>query len=146
MELKVINKIDNGLLCRKEIEAEATFLKEPTPNKADIAKKIAAAEKVKGNLVVVKGIDNKFDVGKASVVAYVYESEEKLKDIEPKVKEKPEKPAGEAKEEQRIKDSPTSASKEAKEPKKEETGKVEEKKEDASPSKEAAEQKKEDKQ
>lgn len=95
MELKIIKKKDNPLLSRVEIEAEADFFKEPTPNREDIKKRIASIEKVNENLVVVKSICSSFGAGKANILAYAYKSEEELMKVEPKKKEikKPKKEA-----------------------------------------------------
>lgn len=107
MDLKIIKKQDNPLLSRVEIEAEASFFNEPTPKKEDVKKKVSAVEKTDEKLVVVKNIYNDFGAGKANVLAYIYKSEDELKKIEPKKKEKSVKlkageekaPKGEAKEE-----------------------------------------------
>lgn len=88
MDLKIVNKHNNALLSRAEIEAEATFFNEPTPKKADVKKKISSMEKADEKLVVVKSIYNDFGDGKAKVSAYVYTSEEGLKKTEPKKKER----------------------------------------------------------
>lgn len=116
MDLKIIKKHDNPLLSRLEIEAEAGFLNEPIPKKEHIKKKILAVEKADEKLIVIKKVVSSFGVGKAKVLAYIYKSEDELKRIEPKKKEKKEaKPAEEAAEE---------PPKEAKEkPKKEEASK-----------------------
>lgn len=87
MNLKILKKQDNPLLSRIEIEAEADFFNEPTPKKDDVKKKISAMEKADEKLVVVKNIYNNFGAGKASVLAYIYKSEDELKKIEPKKKE-----------------------------------------------------------
>ena len=124
MDLKIVQKKDNPLLSRTEIEAEINFFKEPTPKKEDIKKKLASMEKANENVVIIKHIYSSFATGKADVLAYIYKSEDELKKIEPEKKEKKEaKPAGE--------DAPT------------ETPKEEQKKEEA-PKKEVKEEKKEE--
>lgn len=100
MELKITNKQDNPLLSRYKIEAEATFFKEATPKEEEVRKRIAAAEKADEKLVVVRKIHTLFGEGKANVLAFVYNSEEKLKRVEPRKKEKKSaNPAEAAKEE-----------------------------------------------
>jgi len=120
MDLKIIKKQDNPLLSRTEIEAEASFFNEPTPKKEDIKKKISSMEKADEKLVVVKNVYGNFGAGKASVLAYVYKSEDKLKKIEPKKKEKKEATEGAAKEAPKE-EAKEKGKEEAKAPLKEET-------------------------
>lgn len=125
MELKIIKKQDNPLLSRTEIKAELNFFKEPIPKKEDVKKKLASIEKANENLVVVKTIYSSFGTGKADVVAYIYKSEEELKNIEPQKKEKKAggeaAPKEEAKGEQKKEEAPKEeAKKESKEAVKEE--------------------------
>ena len=96
MDLKIISKKDNPLLSRVEIKAQADFVKEPTPKQDEVKKKIASAEKANEKVVVIKKIDNSFGVGRINILAYVYSSEDELKKIEPKKKEKGAKAGGEA--------------------------------------------------
>ena len=93
MDLKIINKRDNPLLSRIEIEAEANFSNEPTPKKEDIKKKIVSSEKADEKLVVVKNINGSFGAGKAKVSVYIYSSEDELKAVEPTKKDKKAKEA-----------------------------------------------------
>jgi len=88
MELNIINKKDNALLSRVEINATVDFFNEGTPKKEDIKKKFVSIEKADEKVVVIKKISGSFGSGKADVLAYVYKSEEILKSIEPKKKEK----------------------------------------------------------
>ena len=88
MDLKIIKKQDNPLLSRMEITAEAVFSNEPTPKKEDLKKKISSMEKADEKLTVVKNISGSFGSGDAKVLVYIYKSEEELKKIEPKKKEK----------------------------------------------------------
>lgn len=133
MDLKIIKKQDNPLLSRVKIELEANFFNESTPKKEDVKKKICAMEKADEKLIVVKNIYNDFGAGKSSVLAYVYKSEDELKKIEPKKKEKKEaKPAeGAAKEgeapKEKVKERGKKESKEA--PKEEAKEKAEKKEE-----------------
>lgn len=128
MDLKIIKKQDSPLLSRVEIEAEASFFNEATPNKESVKKKIVAMEKADEKLVIVKNICGGFGIGKADVLAYIYKSEDELKKIEPKKKEKKgAKPAEGA-------EAPKEDVKEA--PKKEEKPKEEVKKSKEEPKKE----------
>ncbi len=88
MNLEIINKKNNPLLSRTEVNAKASFFKEATPKKEEIKKQIALMEKVDEKLVVVKRINTFFGAAESSVLVYIYDSEEELKKIEPKIKEK----------------------------------------------------------
>ncbi|MBU0627559.1 MAG: hypothetical protein KKC75_00070 [Nanoarchaeota archaeon] len=105
MDLKIINKKDNPLLSRIEVNAEVNFVNSPTPKKEDVKKKIASVEKADEKLVVIKKVVNTYGIGKIQVLAYIYSSEEELKNIEPKKKDKgakaeaPKAEAAESKEE-----------------------------------------------
>lgn len=98
MDLSIINKKDNPLLSRVELSAEVKFVNAPTPKKEDVKKKIASVEKADEKLVVIKKIGNTYGIGKINILAYIYSSEEDLKKIEPKKKDKNAK-AGASKEE-----------------------------------------------
>ena len=112
MDLKIIKKQDNPLLCRVEVQAEASFFNEATPKKEDIKNKIVSMEKADAKLVVVKNIYGSFGSGKANVLVYVYSSEEDLKKIEPKKKEKKAKPAEGAAPKEEAKEAPKEEKKE----------------------------------
>jgi len=88
MDLKITNRKDNPSLSRIEVNAEVSFLKESTPKKEDIKKKIASLEKANENLLVINKISTYFGEPKVGVLAYIYKSENDLKKIEPKKKEK----------------------------------------------------------
>lgn len=87
MDLKIIKKQDNILLSRIEMELEAVFFNAATPKREDIKKSIATTQKIDEKLVVVKKIYGNFGAGKASVLVYIYKSEDELKKIEPRKKE-----------------------------------------------------------
>ena len=82
------------MLHRKEITIEADFEAAPFSNE-EAVKLVASKKSADPSLVVVKNIDTKFGIKKAVIQAYVYDSDENLKRIEPKKKEKN---AGEKKE------------------------------------------------
>jgi len=135
MDLKIINKQDNPLLSRMEMELEAVFSNEATPKKGDIKKSIATTQKADEKLVVVKDVYGDFGAGKADVLVYIYKSEDELKKVEPQKKEKKDKPAEGAKKEAPKKGAPKEEAKEApkekapEKEKKEESPKEEAKKE-----------------
>lgn len=96
MQLKIIEKKDNSLLHRIEVEAELTA-EGPTPSNKDVAKEIAKQAKGDEKLTIVKHIYSRFGTNVSDVLAYVYTDEAKMKEIEiiKEVKEekKPEAPA-----------------------------------------------------
>ena len=85
MKLNIIKQNKNSLLSRNEIKAELTF-QGPTPKTEDIKKSIAALSKSDENLILVKGIYNEYGNQKASINAYIYDSEKEMKNIEKKPK------------------------------------------------------------
>jgi len=131
MDLKIINKQDNPLLSRMEIKGGISFFNEATPKKEDIKKKISTVEKVDEKVVVVKNVSGNFGPGECNFLVYIYKSEEELKKVEPKKKEKK---AGAAPAEgakgapkEKAKEAPKGEKKEAKEAPKEEKPKEEKK-------------------
>lgn len=87
MELKIISKSEQPLLSRVEYSIDVAFDK-ATPSKWDLRKKISAELNIDEKLIVVKKISTEFGEVKARATAYSYFSEEDLKNIEPKPKEK----------------------------------------------------------
>jgi len=89
MDLKILDKKDNPLLHRLEIEA-GLVVEGPTPSNKDVAKELAKQLKADENLVIVKHIYSRFGTNKADVLAYVYNDKDKMKEIE-MIKEAPKK-------------------------------------------------------
>src|SRR3989338_921943 len=87
MDLKIINKKQDPLLSRVKVEAEIVFEK-ATPSREEIKSKLAKDLSKDEKLIVVKSIYTDYGLKKARNVSYVYENEEFLKRIEPKIKEK----------------------------------------------------------
>jgi microtubule-associated protein 1 len=121
MEVKILDKKDEGLLSRTSIKADVTF-KGVTPSKEELKKQIASLLKADEKLVVVKNVRTFFGKEEAEVAAYQYESEEDLKKIEPKKKAAKEKAPKEEK-----KEPPKEEKKEAPKEEKKEAPKEEEK-------------------
>ncbi|MCK4589975.1 MAG: hypothetical protein KAT77_06025 [Nanoarchaeota archaeon] len=108
MDLKILEKKDNPLLHRLEIEAELTA-DGPTPSNKDVAKEISKQTKADEKLIVIKHIYSRFGTNQADVLAYVYNNEDSMKEIEiipekkeekPKEKKPAEAPAAEEKKEE----------------------------------------------
>jgi len=96
MAFEIISQKEEPLLSRAKVKARITF-EQATPSNKDVKKQAASALKKDENLVVIKKISTKFGSRQAEVDAYVYNSEEDMKRIEPKPKKKAEKKAPEAK-------------------------------------------------
>lgn len=103
MEIKIISKKENPLLNRTEIEFECDYPSEGTPNLLDVKHKLVALEDSSNDLLVVDNMKPSYGATKAVGLAKVYDSIEKLNEIEPKAvlakNEEPEEPAEEEAEE-----------------------------------------------
>ena len=84
MEIKILSKKENPLLNRIEIEFECDYPSEGTPNLLDVKHKIVALEDSSNDLLVVDNMKPSYGVAKAVGLAKVYDSVEKLNEIEPK--------------------------------------------------------------
>ena len=96
MELKIIGIKDEPLLSRKLVRAQAEFEKS-TPSYAEVASSLSSSLKTDEKLIAIRHIYNSFGARKADIVAYIYGDEAKKQLIEPKLKEKKDKKAKEAK-------------------------------------------------
>lgn len=90
--MKIVKQEEQPLLSRKEIIAEVFFEKQ-TPSEKEVKAQLASSLKAKENLLVIKSVLQEFGAKKAKVIAYLYDNEEQLKIIEPKLK----KPKGKEK-------------------------------------------------
>ena len=84
MEIKIISKKENPLLNRTEIEFECNYPTEGTPNLLDVKHKIVALEDSSNDLIVVDNMKPSYGVAKATGLAKIYDSIEKLQEIETK--------------------------------------------------------------
>ena len=96
LELKIVNIKDEPLLSRKLIKASVEFEKS-TPSYAEVMSSLSSNLKTDEKLIAIRHIYNSFGAKKAEVTAYAYADENKKQFIEPKLKEKKEKKAKEAK-------------------------------------------------
>jgi len=87
MELKIINKNEDPLLFRTKVESEISFDK-GTPSREEIKSKLGKDLGKDEKLIVVKGIYMEYGLKKAKNLAYVYETEKALKEIEVQKKDK----------------------------------------------------------
>ena len=108
MEIKILSKKENPLLNRTEIEFECDYPSEGTPNLLDVKHKIVALEDSSNDLLVVDNMKPSYGATKAVGLAKVYDSVEKLQEIEAKaVLAKNEEPEEEpAEEEEAVEEAP----------------------------------------
>lgn len=132
MELKIIDKKEEPLLSRTRVEVEITFEK-ATPSKEEIKSRLVKDLGKDEKLIVVKGIYTYLGSKKAKNLSYVYENEESLKSIEPRVKNK----AGKKKEEPEEGNAEEKPQSQAKKPEAKEDQKKEAKQEQKTEQKEA---------
>ena len=93
MEIKIIEKRENPLLNRTEIKFECEYPQEGTPKILDVKHKLVAMEDSSNDLLVVESMKPSYGVTKAVGVARIYDSVEKLDEIETvSVKNKNEEP------------------------------------------------------
>lgn len=105
MEIKILSKKENPLLNRTEIEFEVDYPSEGTPNLLEVKHKIVALEDASNDLLVVDNMKPSYGATKAVGLAKVYDSVEKLQEIEPKsVIAKNEEPEEEAPAEEEAED------------------------------------------
>ena len=97
MEITILEKIENPLLNRTEIKFECDYPSEGTPNILDVKHKLIALEDSSKDLLVVDSMKPSYGEAKAVGLAKVYDSVEKLNEIETEaVKVKNEEPEEEA--------------------------------------------------
>ncbi len=130
LELNITDKKEEKLLSRLKVEGRLKFEGSATPSNDQVRELIAKNLGKDSKLVVVKNIYTQYGDASADVLAYVYDNEQKLKDIEEVNKKVKEKKEGEAVPKETVK--PEAKEKVAKEEKTEEKkeAKPEEKKEE----------------
>ena len=82
MELQILTQEKNPSLQREDITAQITFAEKATPSRAQIQEAIAKKCKAKPELVVVSVIDVRFGSTSTKINAFVYESQQALKQFE----------------------------------------------------------------
>lgn len=97
MEITILEKTENPLLNRTEIKFECDYPAEETPKILDVKHKIIALEDSSKDLLVVDYMKPSYGEAKAFGLAKIYDSVEKLNEIETEaVKAKNEEPEEEA--------------------------------------------------
>lgn len=88
LNIEILNKRDNILLSRIEIEASISFAQHATPSISSVQQAISKQLEIDPGLIVVKEIKTSFGHPNAKVLVYQYLSKDELNRIEPKKKEK----------------------------------------------------------
>ena len=81
MDLEIISKENQPLFSRLEIKFVVNESK--TPRKEEVRKKIAALQNAKEDAVVVEKITNRFGDKRFEGRAKIYDSKEKMQEMEP---------------------------------------------------------------
>ncbi len=82
MEIKIIERKENPLLNRTEIKFECEYPAEGTPKLLDVKHKLVALEDSSNDLLVVDNMKPSYGVPTAVGLAKIYDSIEKLNEIE----------------------------------------------------------------
>jgi len=96
MEITITTKTENPLLKRTEFLGTISFTG-ATPAYPQIKQELAKTLKAGEDVIALKQVLTAFGKQEATFTAYVYETAEQLKNVEPKVKAKKEKKAEEKK-------------------------------------------------
>ena len=87
MSLTIVERKEVPLLSRAHIKASLNF-SGVTPSNSDVKGQLASALKTNQNLIVIRNILTGFGSHTAKISAYVYDNEENLKKIEPRLHSK----------------------------------------------------------
>ena len=96
--MNIVEKKSEPLLSRTMVKANVAFEK-TTPTYQEVTSLITQQLKTDEKLVAIRHIYTAFGSRKANVIAYVYSDWSKKQFVEPKLKEKKDKKAKEAKKE-----------------------------------------------
>ncbi len=123
LELNITDKKEEKLLSRLKVEGKIMFEGSATPSNDQVRELIAKNLGKDAKLVVVKNIYTKYGAASADVFAYVYDNENKLKELEKVNKKSKEKKEAAPKEEPKVegaKEKPAEENKEEAKPKEKE--------------------------
>lgn len=82
MEIDIKEQVENPVLNRTEIHFDCIYQGEATPKVLDVKNRLVAQLNVDKNLLVVDKVKASFGEGRADGYAKLYDSEEKLVEIE----------------------------------------------------------------
>lgn len=83
MDIEIIERKENPLLNREEVKFECIYSEEGTPKILDVKHKLVALTDASNDLLVVDSMKPSYGVATAVGVAKIYDSVEKLNEIEP---------------------------------------------------------------
>lgn len=83
MEIKLKNRKENPLMEREEIKFEVEHQNSPTPSRAEVMEELASELDVSEDLILIDKLATLHGRHTASGMARIYESEERLKELEP---------------------------------------------------------------
>ncbi|MCL2141276.1 MAG: 30S ribosomal protein S24e [Methanimicrococcus sp.] len=81
MEIKIIKDLQNKLLNRSELDFTVEY-EGPTPSRADVRKKLAALLNKDLELVLIQKMEAEYGVQLVKGYAKIYESEDRMKQVE----------------------------------------------------------------
>ena len=82
MNVKVVNKVENKLLARKEVEAQLSY-RGATPKRTEMREELAKKISCDPDLLVLREVKNEYGIQRVKVVAHAYENKEQLEKVEP---------------------------------------------------------------
>ncbi|MHA1522247.1 MAG: 30S ribosomal protein S24e [Promethearchaeota archaeon] len=83
VDIKILNKKENPLLHRTEIEFEISHLGSGSPNRLEVKEKLSAMLTSKSELTFIRTMQPRFGIPQVHGMAHVYESEEMAEKLEP---------------------------------------------------------------
>lgn len=81
MEIKILETFENAPLNRREYLLHVTHPGEPSPSRKELREKLTEEF---GKNFIIKKEDSDFGFGRSKVLVFSYDSEEALKETEPK--------------------------------------------------------------
>jgi len=83
MDIEIIEKKENPLLQRVEVNFRVNHLGAPTPKRAEVKTQLATVLQAQPELVVIEKMASVHGKSETSGIARVYQSEEKMRALEP---------------------------------------------------------------
>ncbi len=87
MDVEIISKEENQLLGRKEIRARVRY-EGATPKRSEVKEAVCKKLGLNPDLAVVRSVKGEYGMQAAKVHLHAYESEERLKELEPEYVQK----------------------------------------------------------
>lgn len=83
MEVEIVEKTENPLLQRIDVRFKISHSGAPTPKRMEVKEKLAAMLQVQQNLIVIEKMASVHGKSETNGIARAYQSEEKMKALEP---------------------------------------------------------------